>query len=53
MHEDKIFEKNFVSDVKDRIDEISKKYILTDEGTVDFALNVYPFGIGLLRNCKQ
>lgn len=42
MHEDKTFEKDFVRDVKDRIDEISKKYILTDEGTVDFALMYVP-----------
>lgn len=42
MHADKSFEKEFVRDVKDRIDEISKKYILTDEGTVDFALMYVP-----------
>ncbi len=42
MHEDKAFEKDFVRDVKDRIDEVSKKYILTDEGTVDFALMYIP-----------
>lgn len=42
MHTDKTFEKDFVRDVKDRIDEISKKYILTDEGTVDFALMYVP-----------
>lgn len=34
--------KAFVKDVKDRIDEISEKYILTDEGTVDFALMYVP-----------
>lgn len=34
--------KDFVRDVKDRIDEVSKKYILTDEGTVDFALMYVP-----------
>lgn len=42
MHQDKAFEKDFVRDVKDRIDEISEKYILTDEGTVDFALMYVP-----------
>lgn len=36
------FRRVFVTDVKDRIDEISKKYILTDEGTVDFALMYVP-----------
>ena len=42
MCEDKSFEKDFQRDVKDRIDEVSKKYILTDEGTVDFALMYVP-----------
>lgn len=32
------YHKKFLSDVKMRIDEISRKYILTDEGTFDFAL---------------
>ena len=34
--------KKFYSDVKDRINEIGSKYILTDEGTVDFALMYVP-----------
>ncbi len=42
MAADRNFEKDFVRDVKDRIDEVSKKYILTDEGTVDFALMYIP-----------
>ncbi|MCL4397845.1 DNA recombination protein RmuC [Patescibacteria group bacterium] len=42
MCEDKTYEKDFQRDVKDRIDEISKKYILPDEGTVDFALMYVP-----------
>lgn len=38
----KQFQKQFQKDVKDRIDEVSEKYILTDEGTVDFALMYVP-----------
>lgn len=40
--EKKEFERAFVRDVKGHIDAISKKYILTDEGTIDYALMYLP-----------
>lgn len=40
--EKRIFEKEFVKDVKKHIEDISRKYILTEEGTIDYALMYIP-----------
>lgn len=42
MKEKKILEKEFLNDIKKHIDSISSKYILTNEGTIDFALMYVP-----------
>ena len=40
--EKKFAEKEFVRDIKNHIDSISAKYILTEEGTIDYALMYLP-----------
>lgn len=40
--EKKVYERDFEKDVRKHIDDISKKYILTEEGTIDYALMYVP-----------
>lgn len=40
--EKKLYQNDFVKDVKKHIEAISKKYILTHEGTIDYALMYIP-----------
>lgn len=40
--EKRLYDKEFIRDVKNHIDNISRKYILTEEGTIDYALMYVP-----------
>lgn len=40
--EKKLIEREFINDIKKHIDSVSAKYILTNEGTIDFALMYVP-----------